>query len=53
MFFDSLGLSKLKEELKLAREGSSSEIGWVKSSEVDDPVQDETDLFYSIWEQLQ
>jgi len=49
----SLSLSGLKEKLNglMNRQSSLGEIGWAMES-VGDSVQDETDLFYSIFEGL-
>lgn len=49
----SLSLSGLKERLNglMNRPGSGGEIGWALES-VGDSVQDETELFYSLFEQL-
>ncbi|KAG0602627.1 hypothetical protein M758_10G028400 [Ceratodon purpureus] len=50
----TLGLCELKEKLSglLTREGSSGEIGWALASVDGAPVQDETELFYSVWDEL-
>lgn len=49
----TLSLSGLTEKLNglMNRQGSSGEIGWAMDN-VGDPVQDETELFYSIFEGL-
>lgn len=51
--WSSLSLSGLTEKLNglMNRQGSSGEIGWAMDN-VGDPVQDETELFYSIFEGL-
>lgn len=46
------GLSGLKEKLKMARKGSAKDIGWVMANDAGDPIQDETDHFYTILEDL-
>lgn len=52
MFSIQHGLSGLKEKLKMARKGSAKDIGWVMANDAGDPIQDETDHFYTILEDL-
>lgn len=52
MFSVQHGLSSLKEKLKMARKGSAKDIGWVMTNDAADPIQDETDRFYTIMEDL-